>query len=341
MQVSSLDDDVVGGLAHPPAAGGKRPAAFDVSSCQPCKQPASGAEAATPSAAEAEYWRARAAAAEARAATAENRAESAEARLPDSYASLGAGASSAQLMNLINFLVQMVCSATGTVAGAPRLWTTKGYKRLERVVFTPAVIQLLTIFLFACATMAVRGNDVPPNKQAAEDACKRVRSHIKSGAATYGHPNALASLLDWTCGIVYYTNWPTKDTLVTKNNLGKIGINTGIVATTMALGCLSIYMKPERLSLTGAVIGATLLEIGGGVLLNAFTCDVMPAYAVKENDNVRDWLSIPRSGLPRSLSAGCVTGPARHPAADGSRLVSRRSPARARMHRTRPSTRHS
>ena len=141
---------------------------------------------------------------------------------------------------------------------------------------------------------------VPADRPAAAAACALVRANLASGAAaaaitaaavasieatgaaattTYGDPSPLHSLLAPTSAVVFMTTWrPYLDGMAAVAEAVDVDSPNTVGLT---LQCLATYLKPDRLSLTGAMIGASILEYTRGLAINAMAFDMQAFYSVE------------------------------------------------------------
>ena len=211
---------------------------------------------------------------------------------------------------------QMATSSEGVVGTVRRIlapggtkpvkvWTSTGadgrgapsYKSMPAFnVSTVGSVMLVAFFTHLPGQLLQAG--VPEDRPAAAAACAFVRAKLANGAAaavtasamasieamgaaatTYGDPSPLHSLLTPTSAMVFVTTWrPFMDGMATTAEAIDIDSPNAVGLT---LRCLATYLKPDRLSLTGAVIGASILEYTRGHAVNAMAFDLQAFYSVE------------------------------------------------------------
>ena len=212
---------------------------------------------------------------------------------------------------------QMATSPEGVVGTVQRLlapggtkpvkvWTSKGadgrgaasHKSMPALnVSLVGRVALVAFFTQLPAQLLHAG--VPADRPAAAAACALVRTKLASGAAaavtasavasieamgsaaatTYGDPSPLHSLLTPTSAIIFVTTWrPYLDGMTAVAEAVDVDSPNTVGLT---LQCLATYLKPDRLSLTGAMIGASILEYTRGLAINAMAFDMQAFYSVE------------------------------------------------------------
>ena len=212
--------------------------------------------------------------------------------------------------------LQMATSSEGVVGTVRRIlapggtkpvkvWTSTGadghgaasYKSMPTFnVSTVPFVMLVAFFTQLPGQLLQAG--VPADRPAAAAACALVRAKLANGAAaavtasamasieamgaaatTYGDPSPLHSILTPTSAMVFVTTWrPYLDGMATTAEAIDIDSPNAVGLT---LRCLATYLKPDRLSLTGAVIGASILEYTRGHAVDAMAFDLQAFYSVE------------------------------------------------------------
>eukprot|EP00900_Chrysochromulina_parva_P007457 jgi/Chrpa1/16712/Chrysochromulina_OHIO_Genome00022744-RA len=187
-----------------------------------------------------------------------------------------------------------------------KVWTSKGadgrgaasHKSMPALnVSLVGRVALVAFFTQLPAQLLQAG--VPADRPAAAAACALVRTKLASGAAaavtasavasieamgsaaatTYGDPSPLHSLLTPTSAIIFVTTWrPYLDGMTAVAEAVDVDSPNTVGLT---LQCLATYLKPDRLSLTGAMIGASILEYTRGLAINAMAFDMQAFYSVE------------------------------------------------------------